>query len=121
MATQNIPVYKDVFRLVNLLIDYIENMMVKHRRTLGDRILDTGYGLLSSLHFAYGTKFKEERIKHLAMFQTEFGLLQTYLRIANERGWIPLNHVANLSELEAKISKQIGAWIKTTNNSERGA
>ena len=97
--------------MVNLLIDYMENMAVRHRRTLGDRILDTGYGLLETLHFAYGDR--EKRDYYLNQYQMEFATLQTYLRIANERGWIPLKHRTNIAELEAKISIQIGAWKKS--------
>lgn len=119
MSAHNIPVYKDVLRLVNLLLDHIQDMPVKHRRTLGDRILDTGYQLLFTLNVAYGVS-KHEKAVHLTRFQAEFNALQTYLRIANERKFIHLNHAVTITELTVKISKQIGAWIKSL-NSERGA
>ena len=117
MSAHNIPVYKDTMRLVNMLLDHIQDMPVKHRRTLGDRILDTGYQLLATLNFAYGAT-KSDRVGYLTKFQAEFNTLQTYLRIANERRFIHLNHAVNIAELAAKISKQIGGWGKSL-NSER--
>lgn len=120
MAVEQTIVYKDVYRLVSEIIDHIQDMPVKHRRTLGDRILNISYGLLETLHFAYGSK--EGRVRYLDKFQIEFGQLQTLLRIANEKKWIYLNHMTSIAEQAAKISSQIGAWRKKSiENSERGA
>ena len=112
-----LPVYKDVYRLSVMLIKEMDNVAVKYRRTLGERILTTALEVVSLLHSAYGAQTAPERINYLDRFQVKFGELQTLLRMANECRVFSLKRAASFSELVAGISKQIGGWKRFTENS----
>ncbi len=111
---ERLPVYKSIMRLVNLLLDEMEKMPVKHRRTLCDRTMDAAYESLSLVHFAYGTHSTQERSEFLRRFLTQFTLLNAYVRIATERRLIPLGRATTIYEQIGDISRQIAGWKQST-------
>jgi hypothetical protein len=103
-----------------MLLGIVENMAVKHRRTLGDRIMDSAYNCVDYLHFAYGSK--DERRYYQDKFKMELSRLKTYLRVANEGRYIPLKKATLIAELCENISRQLAGWTKATKaTSERPA
>lgn len=114
--TESLKIYKDTYRLVNILMDNMQNMPVKHRRTLGDRLLNVGYDALMYVHNANCAITKEERIACLDKFLTDMNVMNAYLRIANEHRFFSLTQSTMMFELTNGIMKQIAGWRKYTAN-----
>lgn len=89
-------------------------MPVKHRRTLGDRILDKAYDALEHVHQANGAQTRERRIAVLGSLLTNMNVLNTYLRIANEHRFISLNQATAMFKISNNIVKQAAGWKKYT-------
>ena len=112
-ASPNLPVYRDVFRLAKMILKEMENAPVKHRRVLGDRMIDASCALLDHLHSAIGAQQAADKVRHIDEFRTKFNFLQTYVRLAYDCGVIHLKASTNITELTVGISKQIAGWRKS--------
>lgn len=103
-----------MYKIVNLLLDNIQNMPVKHRRTLGDRMLDAAYVALDHVHRANGATTREERMAVLGSLLTNMNILATYLRIANERRFFSLTQSVVIFDLCNNVIKQVAGWKRYT-------
>lgn len=110
---KNLPIFRDMMRLTDMLLDDMENIARKYRRTLGDRILDTTFVCFRCLQYAYDSQ-GDVRHGHLVRFSSEFDTLRVYLRIVTERRMLSLGALTRIAMLVEDIAKQLYGWTERT-------
>lgn len=113
-TTETLNVYKDTYKLVNLILDNIQHLPKMHRFTLGDRLVGAAYDALEFVHRANSASSKEERATWLDKFLTNMNILKTYLRIINERNFISTKQAAGMFGIVGDIMRQAAGWKNYT-------
>lgn len=111
---EKLQIYKETYRLVDLLYKVMPQMPKMHRYVIGSRILEKGLDLFTWISLANKTFDKAERIKYLDSFLCSFEQLRALLRICNDNGLLKLSTVTNLQVLIISISKQLNGWRNAT-------
>ncbi len=111
MLASELPVYKDTFELVSILMDYVGMFPKSHKYTIGQKITNVSLELFEYLQLANRvTDNKAARVKYLEGFLIKFELLKVLLRLCNEKRIIPIKQSARLALLVEKIGKQVTGW-----------
>lgn len=111
---QQLAIYKETHKLVNLLYKIMPEMEKMHRHVIGVRILDVSLELFKWITMANQSREKELRIKYLDAFICEFEQLKILLRICNENNILKLSSVTNAQLIINGISKQAVGWRNAT-------
>lgn len=112
MLTQELPVYRDTYRLVSLATDIPNNFPKAYKYSFGQKIMNVSLELFEYLQLANMTTDIALRSKYLQGFQIKHELLKVLLRLCSEKKIITVSQTAVLAELNDKIGKQITAWKK---------
>lgn len=111
MLANELPVYRDTFELVSLLMDYVTIFPKSHRYTIGQKITNVALELFEYLQLANRSRDDNaKRARHLEGFLIKFELLKVLLRLCNEKKIITVKQAANLATYTEKIGRQITAW-----------
>jgi len=111
MIASELPVYRDTYELVSLLLDYTLTFPKAYKYTVGGKIQEVSLGLFEYLQLANrSVGDKSYRAKCLEGFLVKFELLKVLLRLCNEKRIITLKQAARLANLTNKIGKQVTAW-----------
>lgn len=111
MLASELPVYKDTYDLVSMLIDYVNVFPKAYKHNIGSKIISESLELFESLQLAnryYGNS--EARSKHLDNFLIKFELLKVLLRLCNDKKIISIKQTAQLALFYEKIGKQVNGW-----------
>lgn len=115
MLSTSLPVYRDTYKLVSLLVDYVGCMNKKFKYSIGDKITKTSLDLFEYLQLANrAIDNKQYRIKMLDGFLIKFELLKVLLRLCNEKQLFSLKQCTRVAELTELIERQIYGWKKST-------
>nr|DAT61895.1 MAG TPA: Avd-like protein [Caudoviricetes sp.] len=111
MLASELPVYRDTFELVNILIDYVAIFPKAHKYTIGQKMINTALELFEYLQLANrAADNKPARTKYLEGFLIKFELLKVLLRICNEKRIITVKQAARLATYTEKIGRQVTGW-----------
>lgn len=111
MLASELPVYRDTFELVSLLVDYVAIFPKSHRYTIGEKITNVSLELFEYLQLANrAANDKAARAKYLEGFLIKFELLKVLLRLCNEKRIITVKQTARLATYTEKIGRQVTAW-----------
>lgn len=111
MLASELPVYRDTFELVALLVDYVAIFPKSHKYTIGQKITNTSLELFEYLQLANrATNDKSVRAKYLEGFLIKFELLKVLLRLCNEKRIITVKQAVRLATYTEKIGRQVTAW-----------
>lgn len=111
MLASELPVYKDTYELVSLLLDYVMIFPKCYKHTIGQKVTNTSLELFEHLQLANRCYDRREaRVKHLEDFLIKFELLKVLLRLCNEKKIISLKQTARLALLTESIGKQVTGW-----------
>ena len=111
MLASELPVYRDTYELVSVLVDYVMIFPKCHKYTIGQKITYVALELFEFLQLAnrcYNNK--ESRVRHLEDFLVKFELLKVLLRLCNEKRIITVKQSAKLALLTESIGKQVTGW-----------
>lgn len=103
-----LSVYRDTFKLVGLLMDYINLFQKQYKYTIGQKIINVSLDLFEYLHLA--NIYKEDKIKKckiLDLFIVKFELLKVLIRLCGEKHIFTLKQLANISILLEGIENKI--------------
>ena len=104
MDTDKLQIYVDCFQLQKLLYTAQFGICKKDRIVMGNRLLDTNAKLFA--HIAMANNCKEERLKYIEMFISDFETLKMYLRISVEESLIEKDSLkSGIFEYVSKIDK----------------
>lgn len=111
MLASELPVYRDTYELVSILMDYVMIFPKSHKHTIGQKITNVSLELFEFLQLANRCYTnKEARVKHLEDFLVKFELLKVLLRLCNEKRIITVKQSAKLALLTESIGKQVTGW-----------
>lgn len=111
---QQLAIYKETYKLVNLLYRIMPEMERMHRHVIGVRIMDVSLELFKWITMANQSREKELRLKYLDAFICEFEQLKNLLRICNDNNILKLSSVTSAQLIINGISKQAVGWRNAT-------
>jgi len=103
----DLPVYKDVYRLILKIYEYTKEFPKEYKYTLGQDMKKDGLQLVRSIYRA--NKEKDKR-KYLESFLDDFEILKLEIRICTDMKILSLKKQAELSLLLDSIGRQITGW-----------
>lgn len=111
MLAKELPVYKDTFDLLSLLEDYVAIFPKCHRFTIGQKLINVSLELFEYISLANrAVADRAARARYLEGFMIKFGVVETLLRLCNEKRIITVKQTARLATLTEKIGRQITGW-----------
>lgn len=108
MLTQELPVYRDCYEMINVCIGLTRSYHKTFKYTIGQKIIDTSLSLFECIQLA--NVYKTDRVKHLTEFLVRFELLKMLIRLSFDNKLISLKQFSNLVAKNDRIGKQITAW-----------
>jgi len=103
----DLPVFKDVYKLILKLFEYTKDFPKEYKYTLGQDMKRDGIQLVRSIYRA--NKEKDKR-KYLESFLDNFEVLKLEIRICTDMKILSLKKQAELSLLMDSIGRQITGW-----------
>lgn len=111
MLTSELPIYRDTFDLVSLLIDYVAQFPKSHKHTIGQKMTNVSLELFEYLQLANRSAGdKAARMRMLEGFLVKFELLKVLIRLCGEKRIFSIKQLARVITLTDKIGKQATAW-----------
>lgn len=115
MIASELPVYRETYKLVNMVTDLSGNFPKVYKYTIGQKAMNVALELFEYIQLANMTQDTQKRSLYLQGFQVKHELLKILLRLCSEKKIIGLTATAKLAELNTSIGKQISAWKKSKN------
>ena len=110
MDSDKLRIYVDCFQLHKLLYKAQFEMCKKDRVVVGNLILEYNAKLFA--HIAMANNCKEERLKYIEKFISDFEILKMYLRLIVEENIISNDGTKfNIFDYISKIDKAIYGWV----------
>ena len=103
----DLPVFKDVYRLILLLFAHTKGFPRKYKYTLGQDMKRDGIVLVRSIYRANKAK---DKIEYLERFLDDFEVLKLEVRLCVDLKILSIKKQAELSGLMDGIGKQIPGW-----------
>ena len=103
----DLPVFRDVYRLVIKIFEYTKDFPREYKYTLGQDLKRDSINLIRSIYRANKTK---DKLVYLEAFLDDFELVKFELRLSADLRILPLKKHAALAELLDTIGKQITGW-----------
>lgn len=108
---EDLPIYRDTYKITSLIVDYTNDFPKLYKYTIGSRMVDTSISLFEYISLAARSKSnKEQRNEYISSFIFKFEQLKVLIRLCNEKKIISLKQSAQLAELTASIGKQAAGW-----------
>jgi len=103
----DLPVFKDVYKLILLIFEYTKDFPKEYKYTLGQDLKRDGINLVRSIYRANKAKNK---VEYLEQFLDDFELLKLEIRLCTDMKIVSIKKQAQLSFLMDGIGKQITGW-----------
>lgn len=111
MLTSELPIYRDTFELVSLLMDYVAQFPKSHKHTIGQKMTNVSLELFEYLQLANrSADDRATRRRMLEGFLVKFELLNVLVRLCGEKRIVSVKQLARIISLTDKIGKQATAW-----------
>ncbi len=111
MLSSELPIYRDAFNLLGLIVDYVGAFPKLHKHTIGQRMTNVALDSFEYIQLANRSfKEREKRIEYLESFIIKFELLKVLIRLCGEKKIISIRQLSRLSVLVERIGKQANAW-----------
>ena len=105
--TEQLPVYRDVYKLILLVFQYTKEFPREYKYTLGQDMKRDSITLVRSI---YRANRSTEKKVWLEEFLDNYEILKLEIRLAVDLHLITIKHLAEMSELMESIGKQVTAW-----------
>lgn len=105
--SHELPIYREVYRLILLLFEYTSHFSREYKYTLGQDMKRDGIKLVRSIYRA--NRHKEKR-QYLEEFLDNFEILKLEIRLCVDLKLITIKKQSALSLLLESIGKQATAW-----------
>ena len=103
----DLPVFKDVYKLILKLFECTQGFPREYKYTLGQDMKRDGMVLVRSIYRANKAKNKTE---YLEQFLDDFEILKLEIRLCAEMKILSIKKQAELAGLMEGIGKQITGW-----------
>jgi hypothetical protein len=103
----DLPVYKDVYRLILRIFEYTRDFPREYKYTLGQDLKRDSIVLVRSIYRANKAQSKTE---YLEAFLDDFEILKLEVRLCVDLRILPMKKQAELAALMDGIGRQITGW-----------
>jgi len=103
----DLPVYKDVYRLILKIFEYTKDFSREYKYTLGQDLKRDSIVLVRSIYRANKAQSKTE---YLEAFLDDFEVLKLEVRLCVDLKILPIRKQAELAALMDGIGRQITGW-----------
>ena len=103
----DLPVYKDVYRLILTVFEYTRDFPREYKYTLGQDLKRDSIVLVRSIYRANKAQSKTE---YLEAFLDDFEVLKLEVRLCVDLKILPIRKQAELAVLMDSIGRQITGW-----------
>ena len=111
---ERLQIYKDTYRLTDMMYKAMPQMAKTHRHVIGARLLDTALDLFKWISLANQTRDKQERLKYLDCYLCSFEQLRTYLLICNDNALFKISTIVSMQQITTALGKQLQGWRSAT-------
>lgn len=108
----DLPVYKDTFKMIQMIYAYTQDFPRDYKYTLGQDMKHDAMVLMRSIYRA--NRSKQNRVESLDEFLDNFELLKLEVRLAAELKLLSRRKQAALAQLTDSIGRQISGWRKNS-------
>lgn len=109
-----LPIYRDTYNLVSLIVDYVNSFPKTHKYTIGQKLENETLDLFKYINLANKEKYnKEKKKEYLNEFIKTFDLIKILLRLCVEKKFLSLKQMVRITMITDNIGKQVYGWIKT--------
>ena len=117
MLAKVLEIYKQMYKLLNLVLDAREHFPKAYKYAFGERLMMTGLECCELIQLA--NSFKDEmRVEYLHQFSLKFESFKLMLRLCRDRCLINERKFCNILELAGSIGAQATGWRKYEQNSQ---
>lgn len=86
MLYSELPIYRDVFNMLNLIVDYVIVFPKLYKHTIGQRLINVSLDLFESIQSANKHAHdKDKRVAYLDSFILKFEMLKVLIRLCGEK------------------------------------
>ena len=103
----DLPVYRDVYRLILKIFEYTKDFSREYKYTLGQDLKRDSIVLVRSIYRANKAQSKTE---YLEAFLDDFEVLKLEVRLCVDLKILPIKKQAELAALMDSIGRQITGW-----------
>lgn len=105
---ETLPVYRDCYRLLMLIMDVREQFPKGYRYEFGSELMMTGVRCCEILRWANTDRAR--RAEWLQEFLVKFDTLRLLLRICQDRKIISITRAVEMLQLVSDVEKQVTGW-----------
>lgn len=110
MLTSELPIYRDTFELVSLLMDYVAQFPKFHKHTIGQKMTNVSLELFEYLQLANrSADDRATRRRMLEGFLVKFELLNVLVRLCGEKRIVSVKQLARIISITAKAASSRAA------------
>jgi len=105
--SEELPIYKDRYKMILLVFEYTKEFSREYKYTLGQDIKRDSIKLVRSI---YRANRHADKRQYLEEFLDNFEILKLEVRLCADMKLISIKHLAELSKMLDIIGKQATAW-----------
>ena len=110
MISESLPIYIDLYNLIEKLLSIAENFDRFFKFTIGQKMIIDTLDLLTIVQLTNTTTDPQERESLLEKFLAKFGVVKTMIQLCLNNKRISYEQSAELILIVDKIGKQATAW-----------
>ena len=110
---QDTDIYKDGYKLFDVVVESIRNMRKDFKRCLGDKLRDECIEILALIFDVNTSKSAKARVKFLGRIQRRVSKLELLLRLAKDKKLIANTAHADAISLTTSVGRQATGWKKS--------
>ncbi|MCE8012905.1 four helix bundle protein [Billgrantia desiderata] len=116
--TKHLPVYKTTYQLLALITKSLKHFSRDLRPALGNRLLNEVLKLITSIYRARATRDRRSRAKHLNAILETIEVVEPMLQLSHDMQCLPREVYAETVELTSSIARQVGGWLRDTQQAD---
>ncbi|MCA9358115.1 four helix bundle protein [Candidatus Kaiserbacteria bacterium] len=109
-TTNNLPVYKESYDLIEELFRYVKEFNREYKYTLGERVKTEMIALVIDIYRANSSI--EKRGEHIKSARERVEVIRLLLRLLRDLRQLPLEKFVSLNVKIESVSRQLTGWLK---------
>lgn len=117
MKSEELPIFLEVYKFVNDILNMVEKLPKSCKYTMGDKLVKESLELFEYIQLANSHLLKDGKKHYIEQFIIKFSLVKVLLRLCIDRRYITFKQHALLLPYIDSIGKQATAWKKSMRGS----
>ncbi|MBW4671472.1 MAG: diversity-generating retroelement protein Avd [Cyanomargarita calcarea GSE-NOS-MK-12-04C] len=113
---EELPIIQKTYDLIKWYVPILNRLPKSHKFTLGDRMINELYDLLSNLIIA---RYAQEKLAQLESINSKLDILRYQTRLLFEFQVIAVHRYEYAGKLINEIGVDLGGWIKQQNKRQQ--